>query len=153
MTIYSSILVRRIPWGGGTKVLGISQSWTQLRTTTLHFWWVRVVKNSSRNKHSLLCFKGPPWWLSGEDSTCQFMRYEFDPWVQKVPWRRKQQSIPVFLPGKSLDRGVWWATVHVVTKESDTTQHPNNINNCALNDFFQLIFQFFALLDYISIIL
>ena len=75
--------------GGGTKVLGVSQSWTRLRTTTLHFWWVRVVKNISRNKHSLLCFKGPPWWLSGKDSTCQFMRYEFDPWVQKVPWRRK----------------------------------------------------------------
>ena len=27
-------------------------------------------------------------------------RYGFDPWVQKTPWRRKQQLIPVFLPGK-----------------------------------------------------
>ena len=24
----------------------------------------------------------------------------FDSWVGKIPWRRKQQSIPVFLPGK-----------------------------------------------------
>ena len=25
----------------------------------------------------------------------------FDPWVRKIPWRRKWQPIPVFLPGKS----------------------------------------------------
>ena len=25
----------------------------------------------------------------------------FDPWVGKIPWRRKWQSTPVFLPGKS----------------------------------------------------
>ena len=25
----------------------------------------------------------------------------FDPWVEKIPWRRKWQLTPVFLPGKS----------------------------------------------------
>ena len=25
----------------------------------------------------------------------------FDPWFGKIPWRRKWQLIPVFLPGKS----------------------------------------------------
>ena len=25
----------------------------------------------------------------------------FDPWVGKIPWRRKWQRTPVFLPGKS----------------------------------------------------
>ena len=25
---------------------------------------------------------------------------EFDPWVGKIPWRRKWQPTPVFLPGK-----------------------------------------------------
>ena len=25
----------------------------------------------------------------------------FDPWVGKVPWRRKRQPIPVFMTGKS----------------------------------------------------
>ena len=25
---------------------------------------------------------------------------EFDPWVKKIPWRRKWQPTPVFLPGK-----------------------------------------------------
>ena len=41
----------------------------------------------------------------------------FDPWVGKMPWRRKWQPAPVFLPGKSMDRGAWWATVHEVRKE------------------------------------
>ena len=31
-------------------------------------------------------------------------------------WRRKWQPTPVILPGKSVDRGAWWATVHGVSK-------------------------------------
>ena len=43
-------------------------------------------------------------WLSGKQSACHCMnhrRHEFDPWVRKIPWRRKWQPTPVFLPGKS----------------------------------------------------
>ena len=29
------------------------------------------------------------------------VRHGFDPWVRKIPWRRKWQPIPVFLPGES----------------------------------------------------
>ena len=39
-----------------------------------------------------------------KESTCQcrrLRRYEFDPWVRKIPWRRKWQPTPIFLPGKS----------------------------------------------------
>jgi len=25
----------------------------------------------------------------------------FNPWVEKIPWRRKWQPTPVFLPGKA----------------------------------------------------
>ena len=28
-------------------------------------------------------------------------RHRFNPWVGKIPWRRKWQPTPVFLPGKS----------------------------------------------------
>ena len=28
-------------------------------------------------------------------------RLELDPWVRKIPWSRKWQPTPVFLPGKS----------------------------------------------------
>ena len=31
----------------------------------------------------------------------QCRRPRFDPWVRKIPWRRKQQPTPVFLPGES----------------------------------------------------
>ena len=42
-------------------------------------------------------------WFSGKDSTCQCRRrrrLKFDPWVRKIPWRRKWQPTPVFLPGE-----------------------------------------------------
>ena len=52
----------------------------------------------------------------------------FNPWVGKIPWRRTWQPTPVFLLGESqarirnsMDRGARRATVHGVTKESDTT--------------------------------
>ena len=44
---------------------------------------------------------GLPWGLSGKESACQCRRCEFDPWIGKIPWRRKWQPTPVFLPGKS----------------------------------------------------
>ena len=40
----------------------------------------------------------------------------FDPWVGKIPWRRKWQPAPAFLPGNPTDRGAWQTTVHGVTK-------------------------------------
>ena len=37
---------------------------------------------------------------SGKTSACQCRRLGFNPWVAKIPWRRKWQPIPIFLPGK-----------------------------------------------------
>ena len=45
-----------------------------------------------------------PGGTSGKESACQCMRHKrgrFNPWVGKIPWRRKWQSNPIFLPGKS----------------------------------------------------
>ena len=42
-------------------------------------------------------------------------------WVGKIPWRRKWQPTPVFLPGESHGQRSLGATVHGVTKESDMT--------------------------------
>ena len=44
---------------------------------------------------------GLPRWLSGRESTCNAGRNGFDPWVRKIPWRRKWQPTAVFLPGQS----------------------------------------------------
>ena len=38
---------------------------------------------------------GLAWWLSGKE--CR--RRKFNPWVEKISWRRKWQPTPVFLPG------------------------------------------------------
>ena len=48
--------------------------------------------------------KGFPGGLSGKESICQCRKHKrcgFDPWVGKIPWRRKWQPSPVFLPGAS----------------------------------------------------
>ena len=44
---------------------------------------------------------GLPWWHSGKEPNCQCRKHRFDPWVGKIPWKRKWQPSPVFLPGKS----------------------------------------------------
>ena len=36
----------------------------------------------------------------------------FDPWVGKIPWRRKWQPTLIFLPGNPMDRGAWQTSVH-----------------------------------------
>ena len=44
---------------------------------------------------------GLPQWLDGKEATCQYRRQGFHPWVGKIPWRRRWQPTPVFLPGES----------------------------------------------------
>ena len=43
---------------------------------------------------------GLPRWLSGKEFTRQCRRFGINPWVRKIPWRRKWQSTLIFLPGK-----------------------------------------------------
>ena len=47
---------------------------------------------------------GFPGGTSGKEPACQcrgHRRCWLDPWVRKIPWRRKWQPTPVFLPGES----------------------------------------------------
>ena len=55
-----------------------------------------------------VCFQGKPFNItviqvyaptSNEEEACRRLR--FDPWLGKIPWRRKWQPTPIFLPGKS----------------------------------------------------
>ena len=47
---------------------------------------------------------GFPKWRSGKESACQCRRRRFDPCISKIPWRRKWQPTPVFLPGESREQ-------------------------------------------------
>ena len=41
-----------------------------------------------------------PKWLSGKEAACQCRRckrHGFDPWIGKIPWRRKWQLTPVWI--------------------------------------------------------
>ena len=42
-----------------------------------------------------------PWWLSGKESACRCRRCGFDPWVGKIPWRRKWPPTAVFFAWKT----------------------------------------------------
>ena len=44
---------------------------------------------------------GFPKWLNSKEYAYQSRRHGFDSWVRKIPWRRKGQLTPVFLPGNS----------------------------------------------------
>ena len=59
------------------------------------------------------CFPGGS---DGKSGCLQCGRPGFDPWIGKIPWRRKWQPTPVLLPGKSVDGGAWWTAVHGVAK-------------------------------------
>ena len=94
------------------QMLGVAQSRTQLKQFS----------SSSCSKHK----RGLPRWHSGEESACQCRRckrHGFNPWVGKIPLRRKWQPTPIFLPGefhgqRSLAGYSSWGC-----KELDTTKH------------------------------
>ena len=50
-------------------------------------------------------------------------RHGFDPSVRKIPWRRKWQPTPVFLPGKSHGQRSLAGCIPWGHKESDMTEH------------------------------
>ena len=72
--------------------------------------WMRIIPCFSINKNYKDNFKlefstihkisWPPWWLRWWSICPQCGRPEFNPWVGKIPWRRKWQPTPVFLTGK-----------------------------------------------------
>ena len=51
--------------------------------------------------------KGLYKWCTGKESVCQCERNKrcrFNAWVRKIPWRKKWQPTPVFLPGESHEK-------------------------------------------------
>ena len=68
---------------------------------------------------------GLPRWHSGKESTCQCRRHGrlgFHPWIGKIPWRRKWQPSPVFLPEESHGQRSLEGYSPWGCKELDTTE-------------------------------
>ena len=70
---------------------------------------------------------GLPRCHSGKEPAGQFRRHKrsgFDPWIRKIPWRRKWQPTPVFLPGKSYgQRSLVGYSPGGAHKKWDATEH------------------------------
>ena len=66
---------------------------------------------------------GFPGGTSGREPACQGrrLRLKFDPWVGKIPWRRKWHPTPVLLPGESHEQRSLAGYSPWGYKESDTT--------------------------------
>ena len=65
---------------------------------------------------------GLPRWLRQQRMCLQCRRPRFDPWVGKVPWGRKWQPTPAFLPGESHGQRRLLGDSPRGHKELDTTE-------------------------------
>ena len=77
------------------------------------------------NFHSYEGSWGFPGGASSKEPTCpceRGKRHRFDPWLGKIPWRRKWQPNPVFLPGESHGRRSPEGYSPWGRKELDTTE-------------------------------
>ena len=61
-----------------------------------------------------------PGGSDSKESACG--RPSFDPWVKKIPWRRKWQPTPVFLPGEFHGQRNLASYHSWDRKKSDTTE-------------------------------
>ena len=59
---------------------------------------------------------------ASEKICLQCRRPRFDPWVSKIPWRRKWQHNPVFLPEESYGQRSLAGYSSWVCKEVDMTE-------------------------------
>ena len=79
--------------------------------------------------------QGFPSSASGKELSCQCRRCKrcgFDPWVRKIPRRRKWQPTPIFLLGKSHGQRSLSGYSLCGHKESDMTEHKLGIKNAVL---------------------
>ena len=116
MATHSSILAWRIPGmgeTGGLPSMGshrVGHDWSDLAAAAKEIG------------------KWLPLWLSGKESTCQCRRCRFNPWIRKIPWKRKWQPTPVFLPEESYGQRSWQARVHRVQFSSVAQSCPTLCN-------------------------
>ena len=89
---------------------------------SVFFFFVYFLKELFKKAKRII---GLPGWLSGKKSACQCReckRHGCDPWVGKIPWRRKWQLTPVFLPGEFHGQSSLAGYSPRGRKESDKTE-------------------------------
>jgi len=64
-----------------------------------------------------------------KEPTFQCRRHRFNPWVRKIPWRRKWQPTPIFLLGEFHGQRSLADYSPKGSKESDTTEQQSKQAN------------------------
>ena len=65
---------------------------------------------------------GLPWWLSSIESTCNAGDTGLIPGSGRLPGEGNGNPLQCSCLGNPMDRGVWWAIVHVDYNELDRTE-------------------------------
>ena len=90
-------------WYCKTKRLLLKKT-RYLKELTLLYVWEDIRAHWNHPFDISSAIWGLPRGHPSKESSCQCRRgrrLRFDPWVGKIPWRRKWQPTPVFLPGGS----------------------------------------------------
>ena len=132
------------PWWKSRAGKETPSSWTVSPSSSLYWWGLILCQLTEKKKtlkraHIPFCWAGNPL-VTGTDQELkaiwvspgkQVKNHHYkakgfagiSAWVGKIPWGRKWQITPVFLPGKS--HGFWRAIAHGLQK-SDTTEWLNH---------------------------
>ena len=159
MATHSSVLAWRIPGTGepgGLPSLGlhrVGHDWSDLAAAAAAaaavlpwlIFFLKMVIQLVTWSFCLSCMFiyvwythwGFPGGTNGKERTCQCRRHKrhgFDPWVEKIPWRRAWQPTQYSSLENPMNRWDWQATVHRVT-ESQTwlkwlSTHDKCIETC-----------------------
>ena len=70
----------------------------------------------------VITYNSFPGGSDGKESACNAGDPGFDPWVGKIPWRRRRNPLQYSCLENSMDRGAWWANSPLGYKELDTTE-------------------------------
>ena len=93
-------------------------SWVMLFLYCCRIIQILLINDQTGGKRNIRgCLR---WWRI----RLQCKRPGFDPWVGKIPWRRKWLFIPVFLPGDSHGQRSLMGYSPWGHKESDMTEQP-----------------------------
>ena len=91
--------------------------------THTHKMTALVKINSQSNRASVMGQEGFPGGSEVKNPLANGA--DFDPWVRKIPWKRKWQRTPVLLPGKSHGQRSLVACSPWGHRQSDTTWGPH----------------------------
>ena len=101
--------------------------------------------NPHLNCHLPMCLKQMAQLVENLSTYRRHRRRRFEPWIRKIPWRRKLQPTPVFLPEKSHVQRSLVGCSPWGHKESDTTEQ-NTQTKCLTS----ILWIFFILIYFYS---